>query len=401
LFAAVLSIPPLVAALGTNVGSDVGSHAVGTAAATFSLGGEDDAGVGGFGEDQGRRRLPRSAVWVAAQNVRIAQDEVRKVGFEPRRSDIAGDGPAVWAEGIKKKMVIWHLPKTGGTTVCDLFKGTNVSSGSMNCWQNADGPEWCCLNRQFVAFKSCEDRNKQDPPLTMIERYMDSVPGKPQTLFCPGTIYGTVLREPISRVTSHLFNYAAMFARREVYDLMQGKDPEFFMQLVEGLDPFPISSKSNRQAANFIHRALNGTAVFRENDLEEKLRKMSAFSSNYMTRMLLGTQLGSDPLIGVPASAVTMELRGRALTALAGFDFILFTDQLSTQATLDRLGLSHLWTVAPPPPSHRIETDPLYTTLREGKFVAWFRLRNKLDVDVYSEVKRIRGPSLASSTKSL
>jgi len=89
----------------------------------------------------GARRSPE---WVAVQDIRIAKDAVREVGFEPvDSSHLASRGPAVWSEASRgKKMVIWHLPKTGGTTVCNLFKATNLSTTKMNCWENADGPEW-------------------------------------------------------------------------------------------------------------------------------------------------------------------------------------------------------------------------------------------------------------------
>ena len=90
-----------------------------------------------------------------------------------------------------------------------------------------------------------------------------------------------------------------------------------------------------------------------------------------------------------------MNLKGRVLESFSHFDFVLFTETLTTPRTLERLGLAQLWLVAPsiPPPQHHTEVNPLYAKLSEGKFSAWFRSRNRLDVEVFDEVKRLRGGS--------
>ena len=336
-----------------------------------------------------------------AQDIRMAQDRVKPWGFASLfdyQTVATMDTTPIWLKDISArnnatKMIILHIPKSGGTTVCDLFKGSKLVHTSMNCWVNADGPEWCCLNRQLVKQKSCAERKEKDPPITMIERYMDSVPGVPsQTLFCPGTVYGTLLREPIRRVSSHIFNFAKMYSS-QIHELMLHWEPEYFIELIDRLDQLPPDSQLAR---SLLSAATNGsyppTAKSIAKGLELDLRKINAFSSNYLTRMLLGTQLGRDPLVTVSSNKIVAQnrhLRGRALEVLSKFDFVIITENISERSNLGHLGLSHLMSWAQPSPHERSSThttDPLLAKLKTSKVQDWFRERNGIDLDIYAEM---------------
>ena len=108
-------------------------------------------------------------------------------------------------ERIKNHLVL-HIPKAGGTSLCDL--ATNLKKDtptSDNCWERDHFyPLWCCGNfdkRPSIHLAenddSCHAFDQKLPEFTMNENYLD------YPLCLNERLYSVILREPISRVKSH------------------------------------------------------------------------------------------------------------------------------------------------------------------------------------------------------
>lgn len=282
--------------------------------------------------------------------------------YQPR-----GDGPGE-ATPSSPKIVVLHLPRSGGSAVCEAVKhATNLTTpATSNCWEDGDGPEWCCLHHARMVERSCESRRQSNFSFAMVERYMDSGPSDkaPRTLFCPGITYGLLLQEPVHRAFSHVQLFASW--NRGVDSLLSTLPSSSFAALVEALDRTPLLSNASRAVllpsyrdylAHFSERpyykktsappgdsaaAAVATPVAQRKyllRLEPELRKVNAFTSNYLARMLLGAQLGPEPLAvpasvlaGGTASTAAAQLYARAAAALSQFDFVLFTARLSAVA---------------------------------------------------------------------
>ena len=185
----------------------------------------------------------------------------------------------------QRPMVILHIPKTGGTTICKGLVATNQcvaqSRAKGNCWVTSDGPEWCCLPTRVAKRKTCEKRRAYPNAVTMIERYMDTDPTTNQTLFCDGVTYGIILREPVSRAISQVHEFVAMLrsASRHIFvEFLVRHPPHDVQAFFEKLDGIPAFSKDSK---DLIMNVLGEYSM----GIEENCYKINAFTSNYLTRV--------------------------------------------------------------------------------------------------------------------
>jgi hypothetical protein len=176
-----------------------------------------------------------------------------------------------------------HVSKAGGTSLCSLshYNQCLEHPSANNCWVPGAGPVW------FATFthteQTCEQysammtEHKLD--LMANEGYLDGgVDGKTPFL-CTDMLYITMLREPMSRVVSHMFQ--------------------------AGVKPGGFTREQ-----------------YAELTVAEKITQKPEIASNYMTRVMLGKdayQSGLDELTAADAE--------RAAVLLGQFDVILILEQ--------------------------------------------------------------------------
>jgi len=93
--------------------------------------------------------------------------------------------------------IIWiHLHKFGGSTMCRFARHLGERCPKYNCNVPTDGPSQSDPERQVL----CEARaSSLEYSFTAVERFL--VPGD---MACPEALYGTMLRDPLGAVRSHM-----------------------------------------------------------------------------------------------------------------------------------------------------------------------------------------------------
>ena len=180
-------------------------------------------------------------------------------------------------------LYLLHVSKAGGTSLCSLshYNRCLEHPAANNCWIPGAGPVW------FASFKHTEatckdyglvlDEHKLD--LIANEGYLDGgVQGGTPEL-CAEMLYITMLRDPMARVLSHMFQ--------------------------AGVKP-----------AGFTREQYAELAV------EERILAKPEIASNYMTRVMLGKEAYYSAL-----GKLTMEDARKASTLLAQFDVVLILEQ--------------------------------------------------------------------------
>jgi len=95
-----------------------------------------------------------------------------------------------------KRHLNLHVPKTGGTSLCELVKTNGISTGKSNCWVPQMCPHWCCCSQ--LRRLSCADL--RSIPLDFIgnERFLD------HPICDDDFAYSLTVREAVSRAVSHV-----------------------------------------------------------------------------------------------------------------------------------------------------------------------------------------------------
>ena len=104
----------------------------------------------------------------------------------------------VFQHRLLTKHVMLHIPKAGGTSICDNVKQerTLVSPGG-NCWKEDFCPLWCgCEHPQTT---TCPSLNKWSADFVMNENWLDG--------FCDHHSYSILIREPMARTMSHINHF--------------------------------------------------------------------------------------------------------------------------------------------------------------------------------------------------
>ncbi|KAL7470827.1 hypothetical protein ACHAXS_011106 [Conticribra weissflogii] len=115
---------------------------------------------------------------------------------------------ATFADHFKKRItntkrhLFLHVPKTGGTSICELAEKSGkevIRDNETNCWEREHfWPLWCCY--EFSArpsFGSCREFDGTLPEFVMNENFLD------YPLCMENRIYSTLVRDPVDRVISH------------------------------------------------------------------------------------------------------------------------------------------------------------------------------------------------------
>ena len=110
--------------------------------------------------------------------------------------------------------IMLHIPKAGGTSVCQQVKKENTLSLSKearekNCWKDSFCPLWCgsaggCTSVQPT---SCSKIEQWKEDFVMNENYLDA--------FCADRSYSVLIREPVKRAMSHINHLLEAVAYRD------------------------------------------------------------------------------------------------------------------------------------------------------------------------------------------
>ena len=199
-----------------------------------------------------------------------------------RARRLAEQAPAA----TRAPLYLLHVSKAGGTSLCSLshYNRCQEHPKANNCWIPGAGPVW------FATFRHQERTCPQymdvakEHGLDIIanEGFLDGGTEGPAEGLCPQMLYITMLRKPIARVVSHMFQ--------------------------AGVKPAGFSRED-----------------FKQLSVEKRIEAKPEVSSNYMTRVLLGKQAYYSPLGAL--NATTHGLQAQRL--LSNFDVILLLEQKS------------------------------------------------------------------------
>lgn len=202
--------------------------------------------------------------------------------------------------GLGPPIYLLHVSKTGGTSLCSLshYNRCLEHPKANNCHPpgSSFGPVWYASNRKQKE-ASCEvyrDRVIADNvtyghlDIVANEAYMDGGEGGEVPALCPEMLYITQLREPTSRVVSHMYQRGVK---------PPGFSPDQFKQI----------------------------------SVAERIERKPDVCSNYMTRVMLG----KDVYLAGPGDPPLDETHGaKAVRVLAHFDMVLLLEQKSRAGPL-------------------------------------------------------------------
>lgn len=120
----------------------------------------------------------------------------------------------VFRSRLKMKHLMLHIPKTGGTSVCNAVKKrSSLTHSNVNCWTQPTCPIWCCCEVSADAPKrwaTCDEMSGWGLDFVMNENWLDEhVCGDQRT-------YSIILREPVARSASHLRHLESFFEEEEL-----------------------------------------------------------------------------------------------------------------------------------------------------------------------------------------
>lgn len=179
-------------------------------------------------------------------------------------------------------LYLLHVSKAGGTSLCSLSHYNRCLEHPVanNCWIPGAGPVWFASFRHTEAtckdYGAVLDEHKLD--LIANEGYLDGGVDGGTPELCSEMLYITMLRDPMSRVMSHMFQ--------------------------AGVKP-----------AGFTREQYAELAV------EERINAKPEIASNYMTRVMLGKEAYYSPL-----GELTTEDARKASILLGQFDVVLILE---------------------------------------------------------------------------
>jgi len=254
-----------------------------------------------------------------------------------------------------------HVSKCGGTSMCELAKQHSRIAPSRGCWTDGDGPTWIEGVRSAQEL-TCKERGDVMEAggynAQFIERYMDG-----NGTICPNLVYGVVLREPLSRVISHVNEMMA-----DVFNFRCEIDKPIFKNTISEVAGHPTSQDcSGLNRSHFFRNLLTPNADCGAERVQDALfSSLSAkvdyarmnptkaadkhgfalhgksvgdglwghicgMASNYQTRSLLGHAMDPEPFI--PA-AVPSDFEKDTDRVLSAMQILL---RMSLVLTLDQM----------------------------------------------------------------
>ena len=110
----------------------------------------------------------------------------------------------IFMSRLPLKHVMLHIPKTGGTSVCERVKKEGVLKAPRgNCWRDGFCPLWgWCENPQPT---SCDELNRWPDDFVMNENWLD-------LFYCEHHTYSIMIREPVARTKSHINHFLNVVA---------------------------------------------------------------------------------------------------------------------------------------------------------------------------------------------
>ena len=113
--------------------------------------------------------------------------------------------------------------------------------------------------------------------------------GSKRPLFCPGIRYAIFVRQPVSHALSYL-NMALKDKSKSFREFFDSINARAFQEYIDKIDRTEVGSEGARDV---IAEVLRVSADSIPKYFERDSRTMSAITSNFLTRSLLGERLGS------------------------------------------------------------------------------------------------------------
>mmetsp|Transcript_17183 Transcript_17183/g.34216 ORF Transcript_17183/g.34216 Transcript_17183/m.34216 type:complete len:338 (+) Transcript_17183:183-1196(+) len=111
-----------------------------------------------------------------------------------------------------------HIPKAGGTSICNAVKrSAKFTSPQNNCWERDTCPLWCCCENPKPM--TCNSLSHLNFSFVMNENWLDPL--------CDDRVYSVLVREPVSRAVSHVNHFLEgnehyFYASKERFDDAKG-----------------------------------------------------------------------------------------------------------------------------------------------------------------------------------
>lgn len=332
-------------------------------------------------------------------------------GFTPWLKRSENRDTSLAASKRRNYTLMQHIPKSGGTSLCNLYKkqpNNNIFMKAIkktkelprhdrlelngidqNCWRYIDGP----LHFLRLKLKNLQCKERKEvltanfPELTfsMQERFMDSSADRLRTLFCPDIKYGIVIREPLMRAASHVHFFVQRHANNKQFEWWPFSNSTPSQQVVK--DILDVKKGIMWNTSSYIQKVKRKTMMS-----YWQTKNLYYLTNNYLFRYLLGTQLMPKdhtgelqfviPSINLDDIGDLSQKIDEAKQALTQFDFILLSKDMAKKCSRNILKTYMNFTILDLPKGREHKSTPVIDKKRK-ELALLLKPWNLFDVELY------------------